>query len=174
MSFSIFGAAGAASEAAPNTNSRASTPSRATWTRRARPALLSACSASLMSSGLSSTSRMSARWSRKISDRSSGRALKAAPGLGILGVIDHEPVFSDISHRLGELLEIDRLDDIAVHSHLVGPHDVPLLGRGGEHDDRDRARARIALDAPQNLMAVDFRQFQIQQDQLRLRRHPFG
>src|ERR1700674_866074 len=43
----------------PNRNSSASTPSRATWTLFARLAVLKACSVSLTSLGLSSTSRMS-------------------------------------------------------------------------------------------------------------------
>ena len=42
-------------------------------------------------------------------------------------MIDLEPIFPDVAYRFRELLEIDRFDDVAVGSHLIGPHHVPLL-----------------------------------------------
>src|SRR6202171_3448951 len=63
MSFGFVGIFCSVSDAVPNRNSSASTPSRATWTVLARLAVLKACSVSLTSLGLSSTSRISARWS---------------------------------------------------------------------------------------------------------------
>src|ERR1700730_17420380 len=66
MSFGLAGIFWPASDAVPNRNSRASTPSRATCTVFARLAVLKACSVSLTSLGLSSTSRISARGSTMI------------------------------------------------------------------------------------------------------------
>src|ERR1700738_4329927 len=63
MSFGVTGNISSGLDPAPNRNSSASTPSRATWTEFARLAVLKAFSASFTSLGLSSTSRISARWS---------------------------------------------------------------------------------------------------------------
>src|ERR1700676_5659003 len=62
MSFGRPGIFASGLDAAPNRNSSASTPSRATWTEFARLANLKAFSVSFTSWGLSSTSRISARW----------------------------------------------------------------------------------------------------------------
>src|SRR5581483_8570192 len=61
ISFGISGIFPFEVASVPNRNSMASTPSRATWIVLARLAILKACSVSLMSLGLSSTSRMSVR-----------------------------------------------------------------------------------------------------------------
>src|SRR3984893_598528 len=63
MSFGRTGSISSGLDPAPNRNSSASTPSRATWIEFARLAVLKAFMESFTSLGLSSTSRISARWS---------------------------------------------------------------------------------------------------------------
>jgi hypothetical protein len=41
-----------------------------------------------------------------------------------------------LADGLDELLEVDRLDDVAVDAQLVTLHDVALLRGGGEYDVR--------------------------------------
>jgi hypothetical protein len=82
-------------------------------------------------------------------------------------MIDHELIFPDVADCFCELLEINRFDNVTVGAHLVGPHDVPLLAGGCEHDDWNPARARIVPDALKNFVTIQSRQFQVQQDELR-------
>jgi hypothetical protein len=43
-------------------------------------------------------------------------------------MIDHQPIFTDFTDGFGELLEIERFDDVTVGTHLLGAHDIALLG----------------------------------------------
>src|SRR3989304_2749891 len=44
-------------------------------------------------------------------------------------LVEQHPVHAQLADRLGELLEIHRLDDVAVDAPLVTLHDFPLLVR---------------------------------------------
>ena len=56
-------------------------------------------------------------------------ACRLLAGLAALRMIDLKPIFADVADRFRELLEVDRFDDVTVGAHLVGAHDVTLLGR---------------------------------------------
>src|SRR5207248_9433817 len=79
-------------------------------------------------------------------------------------LVEEHPVQAQLADGLGELLEVDRLDDVAVDAQLVTLHDVALFAGGGEHDHREGPRLWIGLDAAQHLHAIDQRQLEIEQD----------
>ena len=73
----------------------------------------------------------------------SGRAAVMRPG-GQLGRL--EPVGREDLHQPHEREERDRLDDVGVRARLVGGRDRRGVVVGAERDDRDPARARVALE----------------------------
>src|SRR5690606_4860902 len=84
--------------------------------------------------------------------------LRGAPGAqggraldGRRALVEQEPVEAQRAHRLLELVEVYRLDDVAVDAEVVALHLVPLLVRGGHHDDGDPAGAGVGLDLAQDL-----------------------
>src|ERR1700694_3533153 len=56
---------------------------------------------------------------------------------------------------------------LTVGAHLVSAHDVALHYRGGEHNHGNGGSARIVLDALEDFVAIQSRQFQIQQYEFR-------
>src|SRR5258706_14108119 len=145
-----------------------------------------------MMSNRSSSRRRSASLSRStwvnsnrasaISARAS-RSRRASPGLsstrrtlmsGFMEVSclrqldDGEPEILDHLYDPDELLEIDRLGDVAVRVQVVGAQNVALGRRGREHDHRDLFEIVVSLDLLQHFAAVLFRQVQVEQDQVRL------
>ena len=78
--------------------------------------------------------------------------------------------FSMFLHDLGELLEVHRLDDVAVGVQAVGFQDVGLALRGGQHHDRDAFQLLVVLDFRQNLAAVLSGQVEVEQDEAGARR----
>src|SRR6266481_3179364 len=65
------------------------------------------------------------------------------------GTVQEQPVHPETPSRFGELLEVDRLDDVAVNAEAISLDQVTLLVRGGEHHDRDRLGTVVGLDAAQ-------------------------
>jgi hypothetical protein len=79
--------------------------------------------------------------------------------------IDHQPVQSNRLDGLAKLIEIDRLLYVTVGAQAEGLPDVPIFpGRGQDHY-WDGSGSRIGLNLLEHLDAVDFRKFQIQQNQ---------
>src|SRR5216684_53837 len=74
-------------------------------------------------------------------------------------LIDDHPVQAYALHCLPELVEIDRLLDIAVGSQVVTRHQIPLFLRGGHDDDRDSLGPRITLDLFQYFHPIDLGKF---------------
>ena len=66
-----------------------------------------------------------------------------------------------------ELGEVHRLADVAVGAKPVAFQPILILDRRRENDDRQELRSRIGADSLQHLVAVELRQLQIQQNQLR-------
>ena len=64
-----------------------------------------------------------------------------------------------------ELLEVERLDEVVVGARPEARDPVFDLVTGGQHDDH---QARVLPHAPGQLHAVDPRQHQIEDDELRL------
>src|SRR5208337_712821 len=81
-------------------------------------------------------------------------------------LIDDQPVQSDCLDRLPELIEVNWFLDIAVGPQVVTGHQVPLFFRRGHDDDGDNLSPRVTLDLFEHFHPIDFRQFQVQQDQL--------
>src|SRR5207245_5106290 len=99
------------------------------------------------------------RRARMIPDPTLGRARQR--------FIQQEPVHPQRPGGFRELLEVHRLDDVAVDAQAIALHQVAFLARRGEHDHRGCPGAGVALDPTQDLQAVDQRQFDVQQDDLR-------
>src|SRR5438093_36511 len=132
----------------------ASRYARSEATRRAAPVMparRSSRSISAASSATSSTIRTRTR-----SGISSARLL-----------VQEQPVEPDLGDGAREGLEIHRLDDVAVGAEAVRGGDVGLFLGRGEHDDRQRARALLALQASQHLQPVHFRELQVEQNHTR-------
>src|SRR5690348_4196684 len=115
------------------------------------PARRSSRSISAASSGTSSTIRTRT----KEDVMSAGR------------LVQEQPVQPHLGYRAREGLEVDRLDDVAVRAEPVRGRDVGLLPGRCEHDHGQRARARVALEAPQDLETVDLRELQVEEDHAR-------
>src|ERR1700722_757477 len=77
-----------------------------------------------------------------------------------------QPEALDGAHDGDELLEIDRLGDVAIGVQLVALDDVVLGFRGGEHHHRNDAQPRIGFHLAQHLAAVLARQVEIEKDQV--------
>jgi hypothetical protein len=69
--------------------------------------------------------------------------------------------------RLGKFLEVDRLGQVAVEAHRHAALDVARHGVGRQGDDGDVRRARVGAQQLQGVGAVNVRQVDIHQDQLR-------
>src|SRR5213076_1478125 len=82
-------------------------------------------------------------------------------------LVQEQPVEPDLGDGAREGLEIHRLDDVAVGAEAVRGGDVRLFLGRGEHDDRQRARALLALEASQHLQPVHFRELQVEQNHAR-------
>src|SRR5690349_20800454 len=59
------------------------------------------------------------------------------------GLVQEEPVEADDARGFVELLEVDRLDDVAVDAEVVTLDRVLIEARRRQHDDRQLVRARI-------------------------------
>ena len=78
---------------------------------------------------------------------------------------DLEPVVFQELDGPQERLQADRLLHVAIGAGAVATLDVAFVGRGGEHDDRDRTQPRLALDLGKNLPAIGAGQVEIEKDQ---------
>src|SRR5258706_9640934 len=83
-------------------------------------------------------------------------------------LVQDEPVHPYLSYRLDEPREVDRLPDVAVRAKLVSAEEVGLLLGRGEDDDREQLRLRILTELPEHLEAIDLRQLQVEQHDLRI------
>src|ERR1700678_2124278 len=72
------------------------------------------------------------------------------------GLIGAQPVQSYALHRPSELVEVDRLLDVAVSPQVVTSHQVALFFGGGHDHHRDGSGPGIALDLFQHFHAIDF------------------
>src|ERR1700688_1615590 len=74
-------------------------------------------------------------------------------------------------HRLDpqhHLARAERRADVVGGAQLDADDAVQLLAAGGDHDDRQPAGERIALEHPRQLEAVDAGQHQVEQDEVRV------
>src|SRR3989454_608877 len=115
------------------------------------PARRSSRSTSAASSATSSTIR-----TRTSPDTVSARLL-----------VQEQPVQPDLGDGARERLEVHGLDDVAVGTQAIRRRDVGLLFGRGEHDHRQPAGALVALEAPQDLQPVHFRELEVKQDHAR-------
>ncbi len=102
-------------------------------------------------------------------------ARRAAPiTLGLPGVIssgwqlnDAEPEMLDRLHHFDELIQIDRLGDIAVHVEVVGGENVLLIVGTGHNHHRDASQVGVLLDLGEYLPAILARQVEVEQNEVR-------
>jgi hypothetical protein len=78
--------------------------------------------------------------------------------------VDDQPVESELPCGFCELIELDRLADIAITPRAVTPQDVLLLVRGGQDDHGDELGPIVGSDTVQNLQAIDLRELEVEQD----------
>src|SRR3984957_11583388 len=79
--------------------------------------------------------------------------------------LDEELV--DLSNDVHELFEANGFGDVGVRVESVAAQNVFLSGRGGQHNNGDEAQVRIGFDLFKQLVAIVFRQVQVEQDQIR-------
>src|SRR6202021_1054345 len=79
--------------------------------------------------------------------------------------LDEELV--DLANDVHELFEANGFGDVRVRVESVAAQNVFLSGRGGQDNNGDVAQLRIGFDLFEQLVAVVFRQVQVEQDQIR-------
>src|ERR1700733_957818 len=79
--------------------------------------------------------------------------------------LDEELV--DLSNDVHELFEANGFGDVGVRVESVAAQNVFLSGRGGQDNNGDEAQVRIGFDLFKQLVAIVFRQVQVEQDQIR-------
>jgi hypothetical protein len=72
-----------------------------------------------------------------------------------------------ISATQYKIFKVNRFDNIAIDAEPVAFADVGLFLGGGEHHDGDEGGARVGFDAAQHLQAVEFGEFQVEEDEAR-------
>src|SRR5882762_1026267 len=93
---------------------------------------------------------------------------RTSPDIGSAWLlVQEQPVQPDLGDGAREGLEVHWLDDVAVGTQPVRRRDVGLLLGRGEHHDRQRARALVVLESPQDLQPVHLRELQVEQNHLR-------
>src|SRR6185369_7225380 len=70
--------------------------------------------------------------------------------------------------RVDELLVFHRLGDVHVAAELITAFDLARVVGRGQHDDRQKGRPRIALEAAEHLDAVDTRHFDVEEEDARI------
>src|SRR3982074_3263128 len=76
---------------------------------------------------------------------------------------------TQLDDGLRELGKIHGLANVTIGAESVTFQPVPVLGGRAQNDDRQKLRLLVATNLPQDLVSVDLRQLQIQQNQLRQR-----
>ena len=72
------------------------------------------------------------------------------------------------AHARDEFVGAERLGDVVVGAELEPDDAVGLFGAGGQHDDRQGGRGRIGAERTADLEAVEAREHQIEQQEIRL------
>ena len=85
--------------------------------------------------------------------------------------LDHrKPEVLDLFDDFCELLEVDRLGNVAVRVQVVHVDDVLVRIRSRQHHDGNRTEIGVLLDFRKDFAAVLARHVEIEQDQVRPRR----
>src|SRR6185503_8796477 len=89
-------------------------------------------------------------------------------------LVEDEPVHPDLPYVLDEPREVDWFADVAVRAKLVAAQEVGLLlGRREDHHGQE-LRLRVRAQLPKHFEAVDLRQLQVEQHDLRVGLIAFG
>ena len=67
-----------------------------------------------------------------------------------------------------QLLEVERLREVVVHAGVAEPAALPRRRVGREHDHRDVDGARVTLEAFEHFEAVEVREVDVEQNQVRV------
>ena len=79
-------------------------------------------------------------------------------------LVDHLPVEPEIPDNVGELIKLDRFDDVAVHSECVALDNITLFTGGGENDNRYRSGCLLSLYFPEDFKTINLGQLQVKED----------
>ncbi len=84
---------------------------------------------------------------------------------------DHvgKPELAQVTNDLQKLVQGHRFGDVAFDLEMLGPQNLLVNSRCGQHDDRDVAELLVVFDFLEQFAPPFFWQFQIQQDQVRTR-----
>ena len=80
-------------------------------------------------------------------------------------LVEEQPILTQLPHGFAEVIEIHRVDDVAVNVQVIAFHDVAFLGGGGKNHDWDRSGPRVGLDGAEHFDPIDEWRFQMQLDQ---------
>src|SRR5215212_4014920 len=93
----------------------------------------------------------------------SARGLTALACASWWWVVDYGPKEPEFSHRLDELVEIHRLNDVRVRARVVASHQILFLSRGGKHYHGDSLQVGVGLCPFEYLHPVHLGQLQVEQ-----------
>ncbi len=79
-------------------------------------------------------------------------------------VVEQQPIHAELLNDVLEFAEIHGLLNVAVHAQLVALHQVRFFLGGGQDDDGNCFRARVALYLLENLQAVDLRELEVEKN----------
>src|SRR5579862_3202725 len=132
------------------------------------------CKAAGVSTRTKFTSYPPRRNSRTTSSLSSSEssAINTRIGMPILRspawwrFIQNQPVQTELTDSLPELIEVYRLTNVAVGSEAIANKHVFFLGRGSQKHDRKKFGAWVGAQPAKHGKSVQFGKLQIQQDHL--------
>ena len=75
------------------------------------------------------------------------------------GLVEDQPVQTELTHGIGELAEIHRLAHIAIGAEAIAIDSVAFFVRGSQDHDRKASCALIASNSPKHFEAIHFGQF---------------
>src|SRR5277367_2037332 len=83
-------------------------------------------------------------------------------------LVDERPENAQFLDGIYKLMKIDRLHNIGIHAEFVAGHQVFFFSRRGQNDHRNQSELGVGLDFLQDLQAIYFGKFQIQENHGRI------
>src|SRR5688500_6770981 len=81
-------------------------------------------------------------------------------------LVQQQPVKSKIRNSFGEIIEFDRLDNVAVDAESITGIDIRIFLRRSQYHHWNSSRSLVSTDLLQNLQPIHFRHFKIEQNYL--------
>src|SRR5580698_3604211 len=80
--------------------------------------------------------------------------------------VQYQPVHAQLPRGFSKLSEVHRFADVAIDAQPVTAHDITLFIGGSKNHHGKHARLFTFADAPQYFESINFRQFEIEEDDL--------